>query len=71
MSDLPFRAGEQLWLRGIRVTFVELHVYAPTYRVAAAVIRRCDEREVRVVPLGKLARDRLESLRRGTMLSAA
>ena len=70
MPDRPFRAGEQLWLRGLQVTFVERHGYADNYRVAAAVVRRHDETEVRVVPMRKLARDRLESLTRETTLSA-
>jgi hypothetical protein len=70
MSDKPFRAGEQLWLRGTRVTFVDHHGYADNYRVAAAVIRRHDETEARVVPMRKLARDRLESLSRETTLLA-
>jgi hypothetical protein len=52
------------------VTFVERHGYADNYRVAAAVVRRHDETEVRVVPMRKLARDRLESLTRETTLSA-
>jgi hypothetical protein len=56
-----FRRGEQLWLRGHPVTFVDHHRYAP-HLVDAAVVRRDDERGARVVPLRNLARDRAESL---------
>jgi hypothetical protein len=58
-----FRAGEQVWLRGQRVTFVDHHRYAP-HRTDAAVVRRRDETVVRVDPLWKLTRDREESLAR-------
>jgi hypothetical protein len=67
MEDDRFRAGEQLWLRGQLVTFVDYHRYAPR-RIDAAVVRRRDEREVRVVPLWKLTRDREESLVRANAI---
>jgi hypothetical protein len=66
MASRSFFRGEQLWLRGPRVTFVDYHVYAAQYRDRAAVVRRQDESTVRVVPLRKLARDRLDSLVRDT-----
>jgi hypothetical protein len=68
MADKPFHAGEQLWLRGKRVAFVDYHAYAGRYRESAAVVRRPDETEGRVVSLRKLARDRLDSLARETTL---
>jgi hypothetical protein len=69
MEDNRFQAGEQLWLRGQRVTFVDYHRYAP-HRVGAAVVRRHSEKEVRVVPLWKLTRDRHESLARTDAIPA-
>jgi hypothetical protein len=71
MTDRSFRPGEVLWLRGDRVTFVDYHGYAQPYRVAAAVVRRTDRTETRVVPLRKLARDRRESITRATTLRAS
>jgi hypothetical protein len=70
MEDDRFHAGEQLWLRGQRVTFVDYHRYA-AHRVSAAVVRRHSEKEVRVVPLWKLARDRGESLARANAIPAS
>jgi hypothetical protein len=52
-------------LSGREVTFVEYRRYATT-RIGAAVVRRADELETRVVPLWKLARDRAESLARAS-----
>jgi hypothetical protein len=63
MEDDRFQAGETLWLRGERVTFVDYLDYAP-HRIDAAVVRRYDERQLRVVLLGKLTRDREASLGR-------
>jgi hypothetical protein len=63
MDGEQFRAGERLWLRGRRVTFVEYHRYA-AHRIGVAVVRRDEEATTRVVPLAKLARDRAESIAR-------
>jgi hypothetical protein len=70
MEDDRFQAGEQLWLRGRRVTFVDYHRYA-AHRIGVAVVRRQNEQEVRVVPLWKLARDRAESLARAHAMPAS
>jgi hypothetical protein len=67
MGNDYFRAGERVWLRGQRVTFVDYHRYAPR-RIDAAVVRRRDETEVRVVPLWKLTRNRQESLARANTI---
>ena len=56
MAGERFRTGERLWFRGRPVIFVE-------YYRSAAVVRRPDEAATRVVPIGKLARDRAQSLR--------
>ncbi len=69
MEDKDFRAGEQLWLRGQQVIFVEYHHYA-AHRIGAAVVRRPNETMSRVVPLWKLARDRSESLARANAIPA-
>lgn len=63
MDQNKFQRGERLWLSGREVTFVEYRRYAAP-RIVAAVVRRADELETRVVPLWKLARDRVESLAR-------
>jgi hypothetical protein len=75
MEHREFRRGEQLWLNGREVTFMEYHrfeyhrsVAAP--RIGAAVVRRHDEIETRVVPLWKLTRDRAESLARANAIPA-
>jgi hypothetical protein len=62
-----FHTGEELWLRGQPVTFVDYHRYAP-HPIRAAVVRRHDERQARIVPLGKLTRDRDESLVRANAI---
>ena len=67
MGDDRFHAGEQLWLRGQRVIFVYYHAH----RNGAAVVRRHNEKEVRVVPLWKLTRDRSESLARANAIPAS
>jgi hypothetical protein len=64
MSEGSFHPGEQVWLRGQLVTFVDHHTYAPNQSIDAAVIRRQGETSVRVVPLWKLTRDRAASLTR-------
>lgn len=69
MEDDQYHRGEQFWLRGERVTFVGHHRYA-AHRIAAAVVRRYNENEVRVVPLWKLTRDRGESLARANAIPA-
>lgn len=69
VEDDRFRAGEQLWLRGRRVTFVDYHRYA-AHHIGVAVVRRQNEQEVRVVPLWKLTRDRAESLARANAMPA-
>jgi len=60
----PFSPGEELWLRGRRVTFVDYHGYAPSYPVGAAVVRKHDPETTSpvVVPLRKLARNQQDSL---------
>jgi hypothetical protein len=70
IEDDRFRAGERVWLRGREVTFIDYHRYAP-HRVGAAVVRRDNETQVRVVPLWKLARDRVESLVRAHSIPAS
>jgi hypothetical protein len=70
MEEEGFGAGEQLWLRGQQVIFVEYHRYA-AYRIGAAVVRRPNETTTRVVPLWKLARDRTESLARANAIPAS
>jgi hypothetical protein len=67
MEDEPFRAGEQLWLRGQQVTFLEYHRYA-RHRIGAAMVRRGDDETVRVVPLARLSRDRAESIALATTI---
>jgi len=67
MTARSFQRGDQLWLRGARVTFVDYHGYGHG-RVRAAVIRREGEETVRVVSLSKLARDRRESVVRATAI---
>jgi hypothetical protein len=67
MEHPSFHAGEQLWLHGQRVVFVDYHRYAAS-SVRAAVVRRHDETTHRVVPVRKLARDRAESLARETAM---
>jgi hypothetical protein len=67
MEDQPFRRGEQLWLRGQRVTFVDYHRYA-RHRIGAAMVRTGDDETVRVVPLGRLSRDRRESIELATTI---
>jgi hypothetical protein len=67
MEDESFRAGEQLWLRGQQVTFVEYHRYA-RHRIRAAMVRRGDDETVRVVPLARLSRDRGESIALATTI---
>jgi hypothetical protein len=69
MEEQKFRSGEQLWLHGERVTFVDYHDYA-SHRVGAAMVRRQDDTTVRVVPLWKLARDPAESLARANAIAA-
>jgi hypothetical protein len=64
-----FRRGEELWLGGRKVVFLEYHRSAAA-RVAAAVVRRHDEEGARVVPLWKLARDRAESIARSNAIPA-
>jgi hypothetical protein len=67
----PFSPGEELWLRGRRVTFVDYHGYAPSYPVGAAVVRKHDAetKSPVVVPLRKLARNRQDSLIRAMPLA--
>jgi hypothetical protein len=67
MQDEPFRTGEQLWLRGHRVIFVEYHRYA-RHRIGAAMVRRGEDETVRVVPLARLSRDRAESIALATTM---
>ena len=67
MEDEPFRTGEQLWLRGQRVVFVEYHRYAP-HRIRAAMVRRGDDETVRVVPAARLSRDRAKSVALATTI---
>jgi len=67
MPDRTFRAGDRLWLRGQQVTFVEYHRYAP-HRIEAALVRRSNETESRVVAVSKLALDRSESLARAHVI---
>jgi hypothetical protein len=63
MIENQYRVGEQLWLRGQPVTFVERLPHA-ALGMRAAVVRREGEATTRVVPLWKLGRDRAESLER-------
>jgi hypothetical protein len=70
MESSEFRAGEQLWLRGEQVTFIEHHRYVG-HRVGAAVVRRSNETTTRVVPLWKLSRDRAESIARQNAIPAS
>jgi len=69
MQQREFRAGEQLWLRGERVVFVEYHRYADR-RIGAAIVRRGNETTTRVVPLRKLSRARAESIARQNAIPA-
>jgi len=62
MDAEEFRPGEQVWLKGRQVTFVECSLHGS--RFGAAVVRRENEAVTRVVPLWKLARNRAESLAR-------
>jgi hypothetical protein len=68
MHDDRFHAGDELWLRGQRVTFVGYHRHAP-HSIGAAVVRRHDEKQARLVPLRKLTRDREESLVRANAIA--
>jgi hypothetical protein len=63
MIENQYRVGEQLWLRGRRVTLVERLPHA-SLGMRAAIVRREGEATARVVPLWRLARDRAESLER-------
>jgi hypothetical protein len=67
MADGEFSRGEQVWLGGREVTFLEYHRYAGS-RIGAAVVRRKDARQTRVVALWKLARDRAESVARANAM---
>jgi hypothetical protein len=69
MSAKPFEHGEELWLAGRKVIFVDYHRSAAA-RIGVAVIRRDDEDGTRVVPLWKLARDRAESIARSNAIPA-
>ena len=64
-----FRRGDELWLGGRKVIFLEYHRSAAA-RVGAAVVRRHDEEGARVVPVWKLARDRAESVARSNAIPA-
>jgi hypothetical protein len=64
-----FGKGEELWLGGRKVIFLEYHRSASP-RVGAAVVRRLNEEGARVVPLWKLARDRAESIARTNAIPA-
>jgi len=73
METNEFRRGEKLWLGGREVTFVEYHPFG--YRqsdgppsIGAAVVRRQNETETRVVALWRLARDRAESVARANAI---
>jgi hypothetical protein len=70
MEGREFRAGEQLWLRGEHLIFIEYHRYAD-HRIGAAVVRRNTETTARVVPLWKLSRDQAESIARQNAIPAS
>jgi hypothetical protein len=59
----PFSPGQEVWLRGQRVVFLD-------YIGTGARIRRTPD-DVRVVPAYKLALDRRESLALATTIPAA
>ena len=64
MEAERFNHGQQAWLRGEKVTFIECPVGS---RLGAAVVRKQGEATTRVVPLWKLAHGRAESLERSTV----
>lgn len=70
MIENRYQVGEQLWLRGRRVTLVE-RLPPAALGIRAAVVRREGEATNRVVPLWRLGRDRAESLERQHATPAA
>ncbi|HKB19511.1 MAG TPA: hypothetical protein VKC65_00770 [Gaiellaceae bacterium] len=61
MDVAGFTHGQQVWLRGERVTFIGCPMGS---RLGAAVVRKEGEVSTRVVPLWKLGHSLAESLER-------